>query len=133
MRAVTLMGALQRAHQYHRGGGARAQAVAEQGDRNLNLVQQNQDLVQQLADRDQQIANLRQALDQANFAEREAIAKEGETFAALEQERDRVAKLTDLLGKLETPPEKLEEWTAQLAVMLVATLRVWVWIRAWAA
>ena len=115
MRAVTLMGALQRAHQYHRGGGARAQAVGDQGDRNLNLVQQNQDLVQQLADRDQQIANLRQALDQANFAEREAIAKEGETFAAFEEQRDRATRLADLLTRLETPPEKIAALTAQLA------------------
>ena len=109
------MGALQRAHQYHRGGGARAQAVSEQGDRNCVLVQQLADRDAQIADLRKELGDVRVALDAANFSEREAIAKEGETFAALEQERDRVANLANLLGKLQAPPEKVEELTAKLA------------------
>ena len=89
-----MLGALQRAHHYHRGGGAttRAQATVEQGEGVAELVERLRIAVQ--ANEDQQ-AQLVQAV-QANEDQQEQLV----------QERQRVVELQ---VRIEAANERIEE------------------------
>ena len=98
-----MLGALQRAHHYHRGGvdggraTTRAQATVEQGDHCAELVERLRDAVQANEDQQEQLVQERQRVADAQQRMADAEFEALEAKVRLEAAKERIEELDDAL------------------------------------